>query len=132
MKEKANETTPQRTEEKRVIHAPMLEMDLNASIDQIKGEAAWLNNDRNALTIFKSDTMRIVLMALRESAELKPHKANGVISVQVLKGKINFMTEQQSAELGKGQMIALEENIVHSVKALEESFFLLTLSISSK
>ena len=76
--------------------------------------------------------MRIVLLGLHQNAELKPHKASGVISVQVLQGKINFITDEQSVDLEQGQMIALQENITHAVKALKESFFLLTLAINSK
>ncbi len=76
--------------------------------------------------------MRIVLIGLHEKAELKPHKANGVISVQVIQGKIEFIAEQQNTHLEKGQMIALQENIVHSVKALTESFFLLTIAMKDK
>lgn len=111
---------------------PLLELNLYDFIEQIKSETSWKNNDRASLTLFKSENMRIVLMGLHENAELKPHKTNGVISVQVLQGKINFMTEQQSALIEKGQMITLQENIIHSVKALTESFFLLTLAMKSK
>lgn len=132
MENKSNESTSQRPEGNRVLNAEMVEMDLNKFIDQIKGETTWKDSDRNSVTIFKSDTLRIVLIGLHEKAELKPHKANGVISVQVLEGKINFATEQQNALLEKGQMIALQENVTHSVVAVTESFFLLTLSMNSK
>lgn len=129
---KSNAATEQRPEGNRVLNASLVEMDLAKLINQIKSEKTWTNSDRNSLTIFKSETMRIVLMGLHQNAELKPHKANGVISVQVLDGKINFNTEQQSTLLEKGQMIALQENIIHSVLALAESFILLTLSMNSK
>ena len=43
-----------------------------------------------------------------------------------------FSAEQQNTHLEKGQMIALHENIIHSVKALTESFFLLTLAMNNK
>lgn len=76
--------------------------------------------------------MRIVLIGLHENAELKPHKANGVISVHVLEGTINFVTEQQTSLIEKSQMIALHENITHSVLALTETFFLLTLAMNKK
>jgi quercetin dioxygenase-like cupin family protein len=55
-----------------------------------------------------------------------------VISVQVLEGKIDFIAEQQHSLMEKGQIIALQENITHSVIAITESFFLLTLAMSNK
>lgn len=124
---KANEATTLRPEGNRILNAPFVEMNLNKFMDQIKGEKTWSESDRNSITIFKSETMRIVLMALHAKGELKPHKANGIISVQVLEGKMNFITEEQTAVLEKGQMIALQENITHSVLALTDTYFLLTL-----
>lgn len=132
MENKSNESTPQRPEGTRVLNAQLVEIDLNKFITQIQNEATWKNSDRNSVTIFKSEKMRIVLMGLHENAELKAHKANGVISVQTLEGKINFVTENQNVIIEKGQMIALEENITHSVTALKESFFLLTLAMNQK
>ncbi|MEO7175783.1 MAG: cupin domain-containing protein [Saprospiraceae bacterium] len=126
------DATEQRPEGSRILNAELVEMDLEKFINQIKNESTWAGSDRNSLTIFKSQTMRIVLMGLHENAELKPHKANGVISVQVLQGQIDFNTEQQTTVLNKGQMIALRENTTHSVYANAESFFLLTLAMNNK
>ena len=127
---KSNDATVLRPDGNRVLNAPLLEMDLYKFMEQIKNETTWAESDRNSITIFKSETMRIVLIGLHENAELKAHKANGVISVQVLEGKINFTTEEESCVIEKGQMIALQENIIHSTKALTESFILLTLSMN--
>ncbi|MBP6432204.1 MAG: hypothetical protein KA319_10580 [Ferruginibacter sp.] len=132
MGNKSNDATPQRPEGERILNAQIVEMNLNDVMMQIKSETTWADSDRNSVTLFKSETMRIVLIGLHENAELKPHKANGVISVQVIQGKIDFATEQQNTYLEKGQIIALRENVIHSVKALTESFFLLTLAMNNK
>ena len=132
MEDKWNDATPQRPDGERILNAPLVEMDLEEVIKQIKSETTWADSDRNSVTLFKSDSMRIVLIGLHENAKLKPHKANGVISVQVLEGKIEFTAEQQNTQIEKRQMIALQENITHSVRALTESFFLLTLAMNNK
>lgn len=129
---KSNEATPLRPEGDRVLNAELVEMNLYQFIDQIKSEKTWQVSDRNSVTIFKSATMRIVLMGLHENAELKTHKANGVISVQVIEGKVDFSTASKTSRMEKGQMIALQENIMHSVTALTDSFFLLTLAMNPK
>jgi quercetin dioxygenase-like cupin family protein len=132
MGKKSNDATPQDPEGERILNAPIVKMNLNDAITQIKSETTWADSDRNSVTLFRSETMRIMLIGLHENAELKPHKANGIISVQVIQGKIEFTAEQQNTHLEKGQMIALQEKIVHSVKALTESFFLLTLAMNNK
>src|SRR5687768_3244901 len=130
MDSKSNQATPQRPEGDRLLNASLVEMDLNKFIKQVKQEPSWSDSDRNSITIFKSDSMRIVLMGLHEKAELKTHTANGVISVQVLEGKINFVTEERAVMLEQGQMIALQQKVPHSVTAIQETFFLLTLAMN--
>lgn len=129
--EKSNQATDLRPEGDRLLDAPLVEIDLNSFKKQIKEEQAWKEGDRNAITIFKSDGMRLVLIALHTGAELKTHTAPGIISVQVLEGEIIFGTEQKTAKLTEGQMITLHKGVPHSVFANKESTFLLTLSIPS-
>lgn len=130
MENKSNQATPLRPEGERVLDASLVQMDLAHFINQIQSEPTWKESDRNSLTIFKSENMRIVMIGLHEGAELKKHTANGIISVQVLEGHIRFQTDQQQTELQKGQMLTLHKNIPHSVFAIKESFFLLTLAVA--
>ena len=73
-----------------------------------------------------------MLIALHKGAEMPTHTADGIISVQVLEGQMQFNTEWRSVELSNGQMLALHERIPHSVLALKETIFLLTLTTSLK
>jgi quercetin dioxygenase-like cupin family protein len=125
----STDSTLKRPEGERELNPPMVELSLDKFIAQIKSESAWAEGKQNAITIFKSHSMRIVLIGLPNGVEMKSHKASGVISVQVIEGRVDFVTEHQTALIEKGQMIALQENITHSVLALADSFFLLTLSM---
>lgn len=126
MSERSNKPTPQRPEGQRILDAPMVAIDLNNLITQIKQEQSWKEKDRNAITVFKTDGLNLVLMALHQGAELKKHLAQGIITVQVLEGRIKFVTEDKTVERIKGEMLTLHEKIPHSVLAMEESVFLLT------
>jgi quercetin dioxygenase-like cupin family protein len=125
-----NEATSQRPEGDRLLDAQMVTMSLSSSREQLKHEQTWKNSDRNSITLFKTNGMRVVLIALHKGAEMKTHTAPGIITVQVLEGEINFHTDNQSAELREGQMVALHAGISHSVFAQEESVFLLTMATS--
>ena len=128
MEEKYNEATLQRPKGDRPIDASLVDIDLLMFIKQIKQESAWKLSDRNAITVFKTNGLRIVLIALHKDAVMVRHIADGIISIQVLEGNMQFNTDQQSVELNKGQMLALHERIPHSVLAIRESVFLLTLT----
>ena len=128
MNEKFNEATKQRPQGERTLDASLVTIDLNYFTKQIRDEKAWKDSDRNAITVFKTNGMRIVLIALHKNAEMAKHTADGMISVQVLEGQMLFTTDEQSVEFGKGEMLALHENVPHSVLAKEETVFLLTLT----
>lgn len=126
--EKSNQATELRPEGDRLLDAQLVGIDLYAFRKQIKDEQTWKDGDRNAITLFKSDGMRLVLIALHAGAEMRTHTAPGVISVQVLEGEITFKTEHQITKLKEGQLITLHKGVPHSVVAEKESTFLLTLS----
>ena len=111
MEEKFNEATTQRPQGDRTIDAPLVTIDLLSFIEQIRKEKPWKDSDRNAITIFKTNGMRIVLIALHKGAEMIKHIADGLINVQVLEGQMLFNTDEQSIKLGKAQMLALHEGI---------------------
>ena len=128
MEIKYNESTELRPEGERLMDAPLVTIDIPEFIKKIKKEPSWKNNDRNAMTVYKTDGMRIVLIALHKDAELKRHVAEGIISVHVLDGKIQFETDDTSVELEEGQVLALHKGLYHQVKAIKESVFLLTIA----
>ena len=128
MEEKFNEATQQRPEGDRVMDAAMVTIDLPSFIKQVKEESSWKDKDRNAITVFKTNGMRIVLIALHAGAEMKTHIADGIISIQVIDGRMKFNADNRFVELNKGQILALHKGIQHSVLAVEETLFLLTLT----
>ncbi len=128
MQEKFKEATLNRPQGDRPIDSPLLLINLPALTKQIKEEDTWNKSDRNAITVFKTTGMNIVLIALHAHAELKTHTAPGTISVQVLDGTIKFNTPVESLEIKKGQLLTLHAGVSHSVLATEETVFLLTMA----
>ncbi len=127
METKSNAATPKRPTGERPLSAPLLITDLPAALHQLQQEPTWASNDRNAVTLFKNKALGVVLTALHAGANLKTHVAPGVISVQVLKGRLAFGSAGGSVELDVGQVLVLQAGIPHSVTALEEAAFLLTV-----
>src|SRR5450631_4408032 len=113
MEEKFNEATQQRPDGGRLIDAAMVTIDLPSFVKQIKQEAPWKDTDRNAITVFKTNGMRLVLIALHAGAEMKTHTADGIICIQIIDGRMKFSVADRSVELNKGQMLALHKDIPH-------------------
>ena len=128
MEVKFNTATMHRPDGNRIMDAPLVTIDLAAIIKQVKKEKKWRRSDRNAITVFKTTGMRIVLIAMNKDTEMVRHTANGKISIQVLKGKLQFNANERSVKLNQGEMLALHEGIPHTILAKKKVIFLLTIT----
>ena len=113
----------------RVLDAPLLTFDLRLAMDRLKHEDVWMKEGHNSITLMKNHGMRIVMTALRQQAEIKPHQTKSTISIQVIEGKLNLITENDSIILKKGHLLTLHANISHSLRALKESIILQTIAL---
>lgn len=126
MEFKRNEATINRPEGDRVIDAPYLFIDIPAFADQVKKEKAWGKNDRNGITIFKSDKLTMVITALQASAVIKDNSIDGFFTIQVLKGDARISTPDGDIDATENQVVAFHPGVPHSVIALSDAIFLLT------
>ena len=106
---------------------PLMEFDLPAEIDRLRAEKTWTTG-QNAKTLLKYDDFRVVLTALQAKARMPEHKTEGRISVHVLSGHIHLRAAGRTFSLRPGSLLALDHGVPHSVQALEESAFLLTIA----
>lgn len=81
----------------------------------------------HAKTLFKKPDFRAVLIIMEPGAKMSEHHADGTLSVQVLKGQIQFRLPEKTQTLSTGNLLMLEASIKHDVEALEEAAFLLTI-----
>ncbi|PST83518.1 hypothetical protein C7T94_13270 [Pedobacter yulinensis] len=129
MEEKRNRSTYNRPAGDRTIDAEVLHIDLPKFRVQIKTEEAWLKSDRNAITVFKTEGMTITLLALHQGALLQPgsYEGTGLLTVQILEGEMEFVTEADVFRLTEGQLINLHEHLPFRSSATQETLALLTM-----
>jgi quercetin dioxygenase-like cupin family protein len=121
-----NEATINRPEGDRVLDAPFVFTDFQHYIRQVKQEEAWHKSDRNSITVFKNSQITIVLICLHEGAVIENNSIAGLLSIQVLEGKIKMELESDETEVIKDQQVTLHQYINHSLEAMQESVLLLT------
>ncbi len=125
MEIKRNDATLNRPDGDRVIDAPYVFINFNAFIQQVKDEEAWHKNDRNGITLFKTDELTAVLTRLHKNAGLKDNVVSGFFEVQVLDGKIRIETEDGDIEMKEGEMIVFHPHVKHTIEAQKKSTLLL-------
>lgn len=111
----------------RALRAPLLTFSIGKKIVQLKKETAWINGDRNAVTLQKNSNLRVVVISLHKGATLHEHKVEGPITLFVLSGKMNFIAGEEKVIVGSNEFIVLEKATPHDVEALEDTTFILTI-----
>lgn len=108
------------------VSGAALQFSLRNEIDTVKRELTG-SSTRSARTLIKEGPLRVTLVAVNPGGELRPHKANGPITLQILEGEIVLEAEGQSWTLATGTLFALKGGMTHSVRSAGGGLFLLTV-----
>jgi quercetin dioxygenase-like cupin family protein len=130
MQYKRNEATRNRPSGDRVLDAPQLFIDLKEYIKQLKKEPAWEKNDRNGITVFKTDRLSMVLTGLHKKAVLDHIPVDGICTMQLLEGRAKVRVKGEEISMEPGQLMTFHSCVDHSVEAEKESFLLLTVDMA--
>jgi len=123
---KSNQATENRPEGDRIIDAPYVFIDTQNFIDQLKHERSWEKNDRNGITVFKSEKLAIVITALRTNAFVQDYSVNGFLTIQVLEGQVDVKTNDKNLSLTAGQSIVFHPHLSHSILAISDAVIMQT------
>jgi hypothetical protein len=105
MENKRNEATFNRPEGDRVLDAPYVFINIPEFIRQLKSEEAWQKNDRNGITVFKSERVTMVLTCLHAKALMHDVLVDGIFTIQVLEGIVRVRTPDGEVDMQPNQVI---------------------------
>jgi quercetin dioxygenase-like cupin family protein len=109
-------------------HAPSLAiLDIGAAGVDLLGEPEWTGGDRNSRTLFKADTLRIVLTALRAGATMRNEDPDEAVAIQPLQGEVAVRVGSQEIAARSGELVCVGEGQPWEVRASADSLFLLTV-----
>ena len=80
-------------------------------------------------TLIKTDRLEVIRLVLPAGKAIAEHRAPGEITVQCLEGAIGFRAHGRSQVLRAGQLVYLDSGEPHSVEAVEDASFLLTIRL---
>jgi quercetin dioxygenase-like cupin family protein len=102
--------------------------DLEGEVARLRGEGAWREGKRNAITLRKGGGMNLLLVAMRDGDRLEEHSAPGPIAVFVREGRIRFRTSEETVEAGSEKVLACAAGVRHSVEALGDAVFVVAVA----
>ena len=126
MEIKSNHSTGNRPEGDRILDAPYVFTDIPMYLEQLRSEKSWAKNDRNAITVYKSEKITIVIAIRKSGAMVNDHSIDECLTFQVLSGELKVETEGRVFYTTAGQMMTFHAHLAHSITALADSEILIT------
>ncbi len=126
MQIKINQATNNRPEGARIIDAPAVLIDIQQYIEQLKQEDAWQKSDRNAITVFKTAGVTVVVNALHSGAEMKDVEVEGMLMLQVVEGEITVMGDEGDQKLHEKQALILHPCFKTNIVAETDTILILS------
>lgn len=77
--------------------------------------------------LIKNEKMDVSLFCMAKGTEIGDHTSTKQGYVHVIEGKGIFNLEGEDIKMKEGQFIFMKENAVHSLKAVEDTAFVLSL-----
>jgi len=78
--------------------------------------------------MFDDENRKEIRIVFTKNQIMKDHKTKFPISVEIVEGSIDFGVEEKTFTLVKGDIVALDGDIMHNLKANENSVVRLSLS----
>lgn len=106
--------------------------DLSSAISQTETQDTWSLRDRSALTLGREAGLHVTLIAMHAGTTKPWHAVECPISLQVLQGRLDFITDRETVPLKQGGLIVLRAGVRHHMRVHEESVVLLSLGAVAK
>ena len=108
--------------------SPELEvLDLGAEGVGLLAEPEWSGGDRNSKTLLKTETLRVVLTALRSGAVMDNDDPDESITIQGLQGTLTVRVDAEEVTVRMGQLVCLAGGDPWRVHAASDSLFVLVV-----
>jgi len=108
------------------LDRPMMAFSIADEVSKVLGEQKTAPV-KHAAVLAKNENVRIVLAVLSRGEMLQEHQTESQITVLVDRGAIRFNAMGEHVDLTEGGLLTLRPGIRHSVLALEDSAFVITV-----
>ena len=110
---------------------PQVAVDLNEVVAQLRSEPQAGEGGHRQKAIYKEGGVTMALFVFDRFTGLAPHRARGIVSMHVLRGRVKITAGDEVHELPAGQLLVLAPDIEHAVAAEVESELLVTIHLAA-
>ena len=118
-----------------VTHQPAGEYPKAAPVHSLDLEAAATSlletlpgHRRQTRSLARESGVSVIMMAMEGGDVLDKHHANGAVTVHLLDGHATLTARDETIDLRPGQLVMMQPNVTHNLRAEEQSVVLLTVT----
>ena len=109
------------------LASPVQVVDLAAAAAELRAELHAPVAGHRQIAVVRHGPVTIIQFVFDEGGLLKQHRADGVVTIHVLEGRLQVIADDEAREIGRDEIMALAPGVMHSVLALAPSDMLLTV-----
>lgn len=108
------------------LQAPVHLLDLEVSADELLAKLP--GNRRQTQNLAREGGVSVVMMAMEAGDAIQEHSTKGAVSVHLIRGHAVLAAGNDSFELRPGQLVLIQPEVRHDLRAEEQSVVVLTIS----
>jgi quercetin dioxygenase-like cupin family protein len=112
----------------RALTGPNLTFDLQAQLQELRGDENYTRSGRVGRTLVKAGAMRLTLVVLAEGVEVGTHQAETPMTLQPVEGRLHYRVGEDTFEIGAGEVLFFGPGHAQDIRALEDTALLLTIT----
>ena len=109
------------------LASPVQVVDLAAAAAELRAELHAPVAGHRQIAVVRHGPVTIIQFVFDEGGLLKQHRADGVVTIHVLEGRLKVIVDEEAREISRDEIMALAPGVLHSVLALAPSDMLLTV-----
>jgi quercetin dioxygenase-like cupin family protein len=113
------------------VSGAALSFSLSTEDATLRERAGAARSGRVAKTLVKEGHLRVTLILLRRGAALGAHQVDGVVSLQVLRGRARVSAGGAIVDVSRGGLLVLDQGVTHTAEALVDCALLVTVAMAA-
>lgn len=102
-------------------------VDLASAVSGLRAEAHDAVAGHRQIALGRHGPVTLLLFAFDAGGYLQDHQAGGVVTIHVLRGRVQLSVGEDAHEMAAGQLVTLAPQVRHAVRASEPSELLVTV-----
>jgi len=98
------------------------------SVEVMKNGLKWAKGELDTMILLRTANKQVLLTSFHRGTEISSFQSKASITFKVVEGSLEFHSEIENVVLAKGQILTVDDKIEYTLRTMDDTIFLLTIS----